>query len=161
MLLLESSFSNAFKKKKQFTTIGKNMDFTGLFFCRQNMFTKPAVCFDHLPWPVLTQPFSSQTPFLFQAFGPVRPLEAWGSSGLDPIPRVIRVCAAVTIQGRLSHLLVSMTLGCLPTNHAGPSGLLLVETLPRNWSFLARLDRESEMDTGKAILETLSWTTES
>lgn len=141
------------KKKKQFTTIGKNMDFTGLFFCRQNMFTKPAVCFDHLPWPVLTQPFSSQTPFLFQAFGPVRPL--------DPIPRVIRVCAAVTVQGRLSHLLVSMTLGCLPTNHAGPSGLLLVETLTRNWSFLARLDRESEMDTGKAILETLSWTTES
>ena len=129
-------------------------------FCRQSMLTKPAVCFDHLPWPVLSQPFSSHTPFLFQAFGPVRPLEASGPSGLDPIPRVVRVCASVIIQGRLSHLLVSMPLGCLPTDHARPPGVLLVETLTRNWRFyLAKLGRESEMDTRKAILDTLSWTT--
>ena len=43
--------------------------------------------------------------FPFQGFGPVRPLEASGRSGLDPILRVVRVCVSVTIQGRLSHLL--------------------------------------------------------
>lgn len=99
--------------------------------------------------------------FPFQGFGPVRPLEASGRSGLDPILRVVRVCVSVTIQGRFSHLLVSVTLGCLPTDHAGPPGVLFVETLTCNWSFLAKLGRESEMDTGKAILDTLLWTIES
>lgn len=47
-------------------------------------------------------------------------------------------------------------------HHARPPGVLLVETLTRNWCFyLAKPGRESEMDTGKAILDTLSWTIES
>ena len=73
------------KENRLFTTIRKNTEpslvyfFFLVCFCGQNVLSKPCMCFEHLPQPVPSQPFFSQTPFLFPLWASKTPgsIRSW------------------------------------------------------------------------------------
>lgn len=123
----------------------KYEDLTGSFFVSSKHVDQTCCVF----WPSsMTHSFTTilfPHCFPFKVWASKTPLEVSGRSGLTHLWRVVRVCVSVTIQGRLSHLLAFCD-SWLPSywSHRYLQVHCCGGLLTCNWSFLAKLGRESE-----------------